>query len=233
MSTTNTHPTETYQCETCGGQTPAHAIVAGSFCSTECYARHRGQKLLNILEHDHRFCFTCFARLKTTERPSEQWTMDKASRVKSALDQGGEFAPGPRGRLVLDATRCEYNKTVDIQQIIGFQYGTKDATRGVIEDQIDDYLVIEREGLICTCGNTHHRNRETVIQHSDIKVVARNLLHSLEVLRREGVHDKHIDPHRLIQSLRDQVGNDEGDGWDFALAVGHAIQTTQQEDTER
>lgn len=220
MSTAN-HPTETYDCEVCEDPLPAHATVAGSFCSTTCLARHQGQKLLNKLESDHRFCYTCFSRLKTIDEPTDDWKHEKTSRVKSALDQGGTFIAGDNGQLVLNATQCEYSKTIDIQQVIGFQYGTEHATTGVVEDKVDDYIVIERRGLICRCGNIHHANREAAIQHSDIRTVARNFIHSLYLLHEGVVHDKHIDASRLVAELKDQVGAED---WDFALAVGHAIQ---------
>lgn len=224
MSTTNTHPTrETYLCEACGHPTPASATIAGSFCSTQCHARHRGQKLLNKLREDHTYCYTCFARLKTTEEPSEQWTQEKASRVVTALDQGATFVPGPGGQMVLDATRCEYSEVVDVNQITGFQYGTEHSTRGVIEDPVDDYRVIEREGLICRCGNTHHRNREEAIQTARIVEVARNLTESLHELQEAGVHDYDLDGRVLVKALRAQV---DQEGWDFALAVGEALDCT-------
>lgn len=272
MSTANTQHQETYECETCGGPRTRESSVAGSFCSTDCHARHRGRGILRELRRDHKYCFTCFARLKELDEPTEQWESDKASRVITACDQGATFVPGPDGQIVLDATDCEYSEVVDVNQIIGFQYGTEHVTTGVIDIPLDDdidvecthcertfrysgtnwsatcpncsqvtptpydpdydaserepqrvyeHMTLSRTGLVCQCGNTHHSNRETVIQDTSIVDVARNLIASIEQLRDEGVHDHHINPGILVESLRDQVGDE---GWDFALAVGHAIQ---------
>jgi hypothetical protein len=40
-------------------------------CSPECAQRHRGHRLLKLLKHDHRFCYTCFRQLKEIDRPPE------------------------------------------------------------------------------------------------------------------------------------------------------------------
>lgn len=221
MSTANPAPRETYQCETCGDPTPGHETVAGSFCSQSCHARHRGQKLLNKLEEDHTYCYSCFGRLKHVEEPSDEWRHRKNTPFEIALDQGATFTHGPDGSIVLDATPCRYRKAIDPDAVIGYQYGTENAQSGVVEDEIMEYVTIERPALICKCGNTHHATREEAIQSSDIVTVTRNLISSLHQLHDDGVHDHHINPHTLIQEIRDQVPKE---GWDFAAAVGHAIQ---------
>lgn len=44
--------------------------AVGGYCSEECAARHRGQKLLRHIQQDHRFCTSCWAPRKTIERPT-------------------------------------------------------------------------------------------------------------------------------------------------------------------
>lgn len=70
--------TETYRCSQCGGERDPRTSVKGSFCSTRCYEVHRRRKrardLLNTLRYDHRFCATCFRKIKTVDRPpADRW----------------------------------------------------------------------------------------------------------------------------------------------------------------
>lgn len=70
MSTTNPPSRETYECTVCGIATPAPETIEGNYCSRDCYHRKRGQRLLNLLRHDHRYCYTCFRQRKTIDRPN-------------------------------------------------------------------------------------------------------------------------------------------------------------------
>lgn len=65
---------EEYDCEFdgCTATRTESSSVAGSYCSEECAARARGRKLLNILEHDHRFCWSCWRERKEIERPTAE-----------------------------------------------------------------------------------------------------------------------------------------------------------------
>jgi len=42
------------------------------YCSEECYHRERGERFLNVLKFDHRFCHSDFRRLKEVERPTDE-----------------------------------------------------------------------------------------------------------------------------------------------------------------
>lgn len=81
MSTTN-HPIETAFSDTdtdsdapsfdcgapdCDTNEPTDAGPIGAYCSPECSHRHHGRKLLNLLKHDHRFCYTCFRQIKRVD----------------------------------------------------------------------------------------------------------------------------------------------------------------------
>jgi|GEM_PF-4367273 len=59
------------QCAHCDGPRDPNASVAGSYCSTECYYRDKGEGILSELEHDHTVCSTCFATLKEIETPRQ------------------------------------------------------------------------------------------------------------------------------------------------------------------
>jgi len=71
MSTTILHTEQQprskwYSCDSdnCSGVVTEADAIEGSYCSRECQLRARGQRLLNIVQNDHRFCYTCFRKLK-------------------------------------------------------------------------------------------------------------------------------------------------------------------------
>jgi len=71
MSVTLTRE-ETYRCELpdCDNTRTPSSSVAGSFCSQECAARHRGRAVLRDLRQDHRWCLSCWRERKEIERPT-------------------------------------------------------------------------------------------------------------------------------------------------------------------
>lgn len=60
------------ECSHCGGERTPSASVAGSYCSTRCFYAAKGAGILDQLRRDHTVCSTCFARVKTIERPSDE-----------------------------------------------------------------------------------------------------------------------------------------------------------------
>lgn len=72
MSVLNS-PRGTCTCAQCGGERDPDASVKGSYCSQECHEEHRREKavnnVLNTIQYDHRFCFTCFRQLKEIDHP--------------------------------------------------------------------------------------------------------------------------------------------------------------------
>ena len=58
-------------CAHCGDDHPVETGV-GSYCSTDCRERARGASALRNIEHDHRFCSTCYKPLKVVFRPADR-----------------------------------------------------------------------------------------------------------------------------------------------------------------
>jgi hypothetical protein len=67
----STRVPKTYECarDECENSCDEVTSVEGSYCSRRCYQLERGRKLLNLIEHDHRFCAGCYHQLKEIERP--------------------------------------------------------------------------------------------------------------------------------------------------------------------
>jgi len=58
--------------EGCDERKTQYGMVDGSYCSEECAARATGADFLDVVEHDHRFCWSCFRRRKEIERPTAE-----------------------------------------------------------------------------------------------------------------------------------------------------------------
>lgn len=84
MSTTPHRP-ESVECShpDCPSTYPLSEDVNGH-CSRECALRHRGYRLLELIKHDHRFCYTCFARLKEVDPIPEEVRRNMEPVVESA-----------------------------------------------------------------------------------------------------------------------------------------------------
>jgi hypothetical protein len=65
--------------------------VAGSYCSTECAARAKGESFLSDLRDDHRFCWSCLRQRKEIERPTDEARRGKGRYTAEAMI-GFEYA---------------------------------------------------------------------------------------------------------------------------------------------
>ncbi|WP_436933675.1 hypothetical protein [Halovenus marina] len=74
MSTVDLVPEQRYECalEECDQERTPSTSIAGSYCSDECAARAAGRALLQDIEQDHRFCWSCFRQRKSIERPTAE-----------------------------------------------------------------------------------------------------------------------------------------------------------------
>jgi len=76
-----------YDCsfEDCTDQRTPSTSVAGSYCSPECATRATGRKFLRDVEHDHRFCWSCFRQRKEIERPTDEARRGKGRFTAKAM----------------------------------------------------------------------------------------------------------------------------------------------------
>lgn len=169
---------EVYECATCGDPRMPETSVAGSFCSTDCHQTHRRSKraseLLELVEHDHRFCYNCFAQLKEVHKPA-----GKSVVVGPSLHD-------PEG----------WGQASDV--LIGFQRRTEEAEIGEKSLDVDDESPGDRPivedgvatGTICRCGATDHRDVEPAIRDEIAPArLATQLLAAIDLLGREDKHE--------------------------------------------
>jgi len=68
MAIARTYPTT--ECDWCGDEFD-HGVNA-DYCSQECLESARGERVLNLLKYDHRFCHGDFTKLKEVSRPTDE-----------------------------------------------------------------------------------------------------------------------------------------------------------------
>lgn len=109
------NPRDVPVCSTCGRYRHPEKSVRGSYCSRKCYYRHKGHKALKNVEKDHRFCRTCFARVKEIEDPPDdapdfvvgyQYGTPAATTAAREYDRDGVARP-----LVKQRIGCECGAT--------------------------------------------------------------------------------------------------------------------------
>jgi hypothetical protein len=167
---------ETYSCQHCGDDRTPATSVRGSFCSATCSFRQYGQQALRRLYSDHRFCGSCFRRIKTTSRPAENTLRD--ARVS---------------RLVRES-------------FVGYQSRTPAATVGVDEfGCIGDNEAVRIEGtrLSCECGTVDPQDRHEVLRRLDIRETVVALWHALVELERAGALDQRPNRDDYFGALRE------------------------------
>lgn len=208
----------------CTASYPVTDGVAGH-CSQRCADRHRGQRFLNTLQHDHRYCGTCFARLKDVHSPSDQWRSRKQSPLEYAVDQGGRFVDAGGGTLALDATDCGHKQTIDPGQVTGFQSVSEHGTIGLVLEEAPDGAPNEtRPGTICdNCGNATRNEVDDILRRRNIKTTVENLLEGARDVREEGQTTHSPAKDVLVATLREQY--DTSGEFDLPRAVGRAINT--------
>jgi hypothetical protein len=156
-----TQHAETYRCQQCGDEHTAEAAVKGSYCSAGCFYRHRGANTLRKIANDHRFCGTCFRRVKETSRPSDDVLLDAG--VSSGVREA----------------------------FIGFEESTEHAVQAVDEfkSNTDRNTALRVEGLrlSCQCGTVDLSDEHEVLRELDVRESVVALWQALVQLERDGV----------------------------------------------
>lgn len=175
MSSNTPPATEAYFCQQCGGPRSPDASVGGSFCSERCLYRHKGEKALRQIRSDHRFCATCFRRLKTVSRPAD-----------SRLEDAG------LSRLTREA-------------FVGYQYRTEHATDGVDEVAAEERPSDRRlaySRTSCECGTVDPSDRHEVLRQLDPKQTVQSLWRCLVELERDGTLTHRPSRGAYLEALR-------------------------------
>lgn len=158
----------TDECKWCNEQITEW--YAPGYCSEECYYKERGDRALNNLRHDHRFCASCGSKLKSIEPvPDEKKIKIEAPDHKNRPDEG------------------EIRNTH-----IGYQYLTPNAEISEKEYHIDEYSSIIHTGTGCKCGNTDTRYIDKDLQEIELKETLVNYVKRFREIEREGQINQRI-----------------------------------------
>jgi len=176
MSTTIGDTVDIRSCDWCDDKFQAGQSPREQHCSHDCFYNDKGQGALNQLESDHKLCATCFRYIKTVSTPEQSYLEDKADRVGTAVNHGGELYGGDDGELTLDATECSNTRHTAAQSIIGYQYPTQDT----------DYLYGNAGKWICSCGSVETNERDATLESIELEVTITNLCDRLSRLSRQG-----------------------------------------------
>ena len=238
MSTTQQSETATYTCDRDGCQTEVeeHALVHGSFCSQQCYDKHRGAKQLRNIKHDHRWCHGCFRQLKDIERPGDEYSVvigpvdhdavaDTARDVLVGYQYFTEHAThGEKTGRGVDDSDTTGGHSVTPDTLVLNDGDTVDLDPISPEPEVTpapaDTLVIT--GTICECGTTDHRDDYLRSEQvTSVRAATKRLCRALLFTGREGQHDKQFDIRVLARTLKESL--QETGEYDWELAVGRAI----------
>lgn len=172
-------PTETYECAQCGGPRAPETSVAGSFCSTDCHEAHRrekaAEKVLDRVVHSHKFCATCFRRLKFVYRPDHpdlpdffrgyQHRTDNAELGEISRPARDVIEPEPSPE---DGAAYDYDDPGAEDRLVDLGYFRRQGHNPepeVVERIPDPTEDVVRTGTVCTCGNTSHEHPDETIRN--------------------------------------------------------------------
>lgn len=196
-------------CAECGGDRDPHASVKGSYCSEECYYRHKGSKALNIVENDHRICASCLRFIKQVERAPEEWRRKRGSPTQVAIEHGAEYHT-VEGEIALDATDVDARPT-NVDSVCGYQYGTGDSEHVVKEYETEDGQRVHSTGLGCKCGNTDASAALDYPRDAEPKALLVNYIRTFRRLYDEGKAPERIDKDVFFTTFK------ESRDWEYAL----------------
>lgn len=128
------------ECDTHGRRWEFHH---GEYCSNECEQRQQGREVTRALRFDHRWCFTCYQRLKEINPPKPDFEFTA---------NGHGWTRDADGNITLQYYSQEVTRTA----AVGFEFLTEFAGKG--EKQRDERVIT---GTICEhCGTTDHTHHE-------------------------------------------------------------------------
>lgn len=157
---------DVYECPQCEGPRPG----GRSFCSASCRRQHEretvARDILHHIEHDHRFCATCFRQVKEIEEPTNASLLGVEGIHSTESVIGYEHPTEHADRGELTDQRC-----VD-----------EDDPRVVERDLV-------RRGVICECGATDLSAASAGIRDGlDADALAERFFELLETHHVEEIH---------------------------------------------
>lgn len=198
-----------------------HQAVNGGFCSHTCYGAFLATKILNTLDHDHRYCLNCFRKLKTVYPPGRSLRSSEVY-ADSPDDNGATMTDIPDFVIGRAYPRPETQDAHEAEVLRPRDPVAGDWTHEPVDG-------VARSRAVCECGVMHHRSRFPAIRARRLTEYASHLSTAVRKLLHEDEHDHTHDPAVLEQELADAYLdlNAEWQRRQIARALGQAILATE------
>jgi hypothetical protein len=198
----STSQAATDTCAYCNQVFSISNAVAGSYCSEPCQHRHKGQKLLNTIQHTHTYCGSCGSKLKDIEPPKPEWAFDESGGAWDHTDDG-------------ELTYSRFGQEESHKAAIGFEYTTDKADSGLKTAYQTESFESVTSGIVCgECGNASLSDPQADLRKRFLFEYTSQILDSLRERKADGEFDCEIDEQQVFDVLT-QVP-------DLPLAIGIA-----------
>lgn len=171
-----------YSCAHCDGERQPNATVKGSFCSRECWYKHKGRKALNTIQFDHTVCGTCGRVRATVENPrpeGQKWYLEQP--------KDGTFTYNPESDSVDFET---WGQTETIEAAIGRRYSTPN-----------------EQGGACKCGTISTVEAHDILRNIELDKVLVRLFKRLREKERDGELSNTPDKDSLFSAFKESNGD--------------------------
>jgi len=212
---------EICQCEFCGGHYPYRIGLSRTYCRWQCYGRDVATNLLQTIRYDHRYCGSCFRKLKDVDPPKPD-TGGQSVKERVSPDTP-EFGHHHSDVCVGGRTGREHARS-GYEWGVGEQFALADPVNGEWSAE----PIGEKSTKVCECGVTHHATIDYLVTDlSKDEAIARTerLADAVAALAAEGEHDETFDRDALFDFIRrakSEPALQGRDRWAFrnALALG-------------
>ena len=212
---------EICQCEFCGGHYPYRIGLSRRYCRWQCYGRDVATNLLQTIRYDHRYCGSCFRKLKDVDPPKPD-TGGQSVKERVSPDTP-EFGHHHSDVCVGGRTGREHARS-GYEWGVGEQFALADPVNGEWSAE----PIGEKSTKVCECGVTHHATIDYLVTDlSKDEAIARTerLADAVAALAAEGEHDETFDRDALFDFIRrakSEPALQGRDRWAFrnALALG-------------
>ena len=212
---------EICQCEFCGGHYPYRIGLSRRYCRWQCYGRDVATNLLQTIRYDHRYCGSCFRKLKDVDPPKPD-TGGQSVKERVSPDTP-EFGHHHSDVCVGGRTGREHARE-GYEWGVGEQFALADPVNGEWSAE----PIGEKSTKVCECGVTHHATIDYLVTDlSKDEAIARTerLADAVAALAAEDEHDETFDRDTLfdfIRRVKSEPALQGRDQWAFrnALALG-------------
>ena len=194
---------ELYDCNYCEAQYPPDEEYRPGFCSATCEASDRAASVLNIIDHDHRFCNNCFRQIRDVYPPGrsagskhihahEEWGPEDDP--TAYMDDIPDCATG----RAYPRSHCEETPNAEVFR----------ATFDGETLQHAPHPELSKQRAVCSCGAMHHRTIIPSLRAPRLaEDYAEHLSETVTQLLHEDKHEYRHDPERLKAELSDAYLN--------------------------